>query len=265
MKRMLFVLLALAALQAGVSLACTSVTQIFATETPTPTHTPTQTATPTPTRTPTPTATSSPTPTNTPTATPEPEYGIVENADGTTEYADYKYGVKLTFPENWYVLTLFDEEALERLEVAEKKFRGSSIDMQAVYDSADSDSDRIIVLEYNPDHFEYNFTPNMYASVIINPIIPPLDIFLNEYEMVLTESEPVVKITYKDVQVNSQGNLYARVHFQLTGEDENLFKDQVFFALDDGIFYLSFYGQIAFDAEIEPVIEEIINSFVYLE
>ena len=263
MRKLLPIVLVLAAMQAIASLACTSVTRIFATETPTPTMTPTPTRMATATITPSPTQTNTPTPS--PTFTPEPEYAIVENADGTTEFSDYKYGVKLTFPENWYVLSLFGDEAFERLEVAEKKFRGSGINMQAVYNSADLDTDRMIVLEYNPDHFEYNFTPNMYASVIKEPEVPPLDVLLAGYVEVLMESDPAVNITYKDVQVNSQGNLYARIHFEWTGEEDDLFEDQVFFTLDDGVFYLSFYGQIAFDAEIEPAIEEITNSFVYLE
>ena len=266
MKKIFPVLLILATVQASISLSCTSVNNIFATETPTPTNTPTRTSTPTSTATSTvtqtPTQTNTPTPS--PTSTPEPEYEIVENADGTTEYIDYKYGFKITLPENWYALPLFGDESLVRLDMAKDKFRGSGISMQAVYESG-NDYDRVIVLEHNPDHFEDGFTPNMYVAVIEESEIPPLDTLLDGYEDVLKESDPTIKITRRDVLVNSEGNLYARKQYELSGENEGLFEDQIFFALDDGINYFSFYGQITHINEIEPAIDEIINSYIYLE
>ena len=71
-KRMISVLSVLVLVVAMVSMACdmSSVTNIWATQTPTPTFTPTPTLTPTPTFTPTETLT--PTPTFTPTATATP-------------------------------------------------------------------------------------------------------------------------------------------------------------------------------------------------
>ncbi|MBN2501497.1 MAG: hypothetical protein JXB38_12010 [Anaerolineales bacterium] len=266
MKRIFLVFLILSTVQASISLSCTSVTQIFATETPTPTNTPTRT--PTPTSTVTPTVTQTPTQTNTPTpsptSTPEPEFTAVENANGTTEYVDYKYGFKITFPENWYALPLFGDESLEWLDIAQDKFRGSGISMQAVYESG-NEYDRVIVLEYNPDHFEDGFTPNVYVAVIEESEIPPLDTLLDGYEDVLKESDPAIKINRRDVLVNSEGNLYARIQYELSGENKGLFEDQIFFALDDGINYFSFYGQIAYINEIESAIDEIINSYTYLE
>ncbi len=269
MKRALPILLLLAALQASISLSCTSVTNIFATETPTPTNTPTRTPTPTPTSTATATITPTPTQTNTPTPsptlTPEPEYAIIENSDGSTEYFDYKYSFEITFPENWYVISLFDDdEALARVDTVQDKFRGSGIDMQDVFESGD-DNDRIIVLEYNPDHFEDGFTPNVYVTVIEENGLPSLDRLLEGYAAVLETSTPPVKITYQDVLVNSKGNLYARIHYELAGDDQGLFEDQIFFTSDDGLILFSFYGQNPFSDEIEPAIVETINSFAFLE
>ena len=89
-------------LLAASSLACSNLTSLLATPTPTATLTPTPTNTPTATLTPTDTPTPTVTPTEAPTPTPPPTFGINSLGNGWIEYTDFDTGYRLQLPDTWY-------------------------------------------------------------------------------------------------------------------------------------------------------------------
>jgi hypothetical protein len=270
MKRAILVLLAMAALQAMVSLSCTSISQIFATETPTPTHTPTRTPTPTQTATPTvtQTPTSTETPTPSPTATPLPEYSVEAHANGASEYVDYEYGFRITFPKDWFVFPLFGEESLTLFELGQTKFEDSPVDVRDAFESADPDLFRLMILDYSPDHMdEGGFTPNAYLAVDASQVPPPMQEMLAGYEEKLHQELPDYEIMRNEVLENANGITYGRISFAPSRDLTSFYQDQIIFTLDqfDGVVFLTFMAQNSNREDIDAAIQEAADSFDFLD
>ena len=263
MKRIFLVLLGLAALQVSISLSCNSVTQIFATETPTPTNTPTRT--PTPTRTATPTITQTPTPTNTPTSsptpTPEPAYTVSKNPDGTTEYRDYTYNFQLAFPEGWLVLPLSGEDSAEIFRLAGEELGEAGIEAEELIESVDSDAFRLVAMDISIEGNEEDTYPNVNLSVEEDSNPPLLPWLIDLYAEAIPEVFPGLKVTGTDVLENANGNYYGIVETIPPVSWGDLVQIYIFFEVDNGILFLTFTTPTVLRETYLDVFQEIIDSF----
>jgi hypothetical protein len=266
MKKAILVLLAMAALLAVVSLSCTSVSQIFATETPTPTHTPTRTPTPTQTATPTvtQTPTSTETPTPSPTATPLPEYKVEEHADGTTDFLDFTYGFRVTFPQDWLVVPLSGESSAEWMAKAAKEMEASGFNIEEAFASVDPDTIRLIVMDNTPGHVSEGSYPNVNVSVKMGSR-PSLDFLVSLYVEALPETVPGLTVTNSEILENAAGLSYGRIDTQRPSDSEDVHQILILFGLDDGLVALTFSLTSSLQADYVMIVQEITDSFDYLE
>ena len=167
-KKGAFPFLAVLALVAGI-LACetSTVTNLFASPTPTSTDTPT----PTPTFTPTPTPTVTPTPTPTPTPVPT---GVEtqKQSDGSTLFTDYDNKYQLTLPEGWVVIPLTMEDFAAFAEQMAKENPQLADDLNALKDmNFDPDMFRGYALLADRNFITDNFITNLGITVLSDPTL----------------------------------------------------------------------------------------------
>ncbi len=266
MKKILLAFLAMIALLASLSLSCTSVTNIFATETPTPTNTPTKT--PTPTSTATATITLTPTPTNTPTptatATPLPDFEVEEHSDGSTDYISNEYGFTFTFPDGWYLIPLTGDMSADLTDSVADELEERGLDLGDVFDADYSDTFRLLALDYDPEHNKNGYTPNANLGIEEGDSYP-LTFFLDFYTEVLEEAFPGLKITNYEVLVSGRGIEYGRVDTILPADLDRAYQVQIFFQIDDGLAFMTFTTEQTETDVIEPAIQTVVESLDYLD
>jgi hypothetical protein len=153
-----------------VILACnaSTVTNLFATSTPTPTDTPTST----PTFTPSPTPTATPTPTQTPTPVPT-GINTQKQSDGTTFFTDYDNKFQLDFPPDWVVVPLDKENISLAINQAIKE-NPDLVDEIETVKNYDPDVYRVIAIYTNRDFLLNGHPPSIIISVFNDPTIGSL-------------------------------------------------------------------------------------------
>lgn len=162
----LILTLALPALACGTS----DISNLFATETPTPT----QTFTPSPTSTPsaTPTATQ----TQTPSPTPLPTGGETkEQADGTTLFIDYDNHFKVALPSGWFVLPLSSDDINKLMD----KMAEQNPDLKDTADAfkqLDPDVIRVIAINEDSKYISQGFSSNITITAIEDKMVSSLPI-----------------------------------------------------------------------------------------
>jgi hypothetical protein len=160
-KSILFILLTFALME---SLACNAVslTNLFATITPTPTNTPT--VTPTPTITPSPTPTNTPIPT--PTFTPIPT-GVKtdELSNGNTLFTDYDNKFQVELPSDWVIIPLKADDMAKILEKLSKE-NPDAANMAKALSDLDPDVIRVVALNKNPKYSVSGFVTNLNVTAI---------------------------------------------------------------------------------------------------
>jgi hypothetical protein len=151
----------LTALLALAILSCSSlgnVSNLFATDTPTPTHT----FTPSPTLTPSPTST----PTQTPSPSPTPTLSGVkaeEQPDGTTLITDYDNHYQYILPENWKV-AFTSQKDLQQAVQADASSDPELADMVEQYKNLDPDVFRLAAINVDRKYFDTSGTPTLLTT-----------------------------------------------------------------------------------------------------
>lgn len=150
----LVMVLALSALSCGVS----DVSNLFATETPTPT----QTFTPSPTFTPS----ATPTSTLTPTATPKPTgVSTEEQSDGSILFTDYDNQYQLSIPADWFVLPLGADDIAEIMDKVSEENPDLKESAEA-FKRLDPDVIRVIALHKDSKYMVNGFGTNLSVTAI---------------------------------------------------------------------------------------------------
>lgn len=166
-KKGLVYFLVFVSVVAAASLSCgvPDVSNLFATDTPTPTAT----FTPTPTFTPSPTPTS--TPTHTPTATPLPTgISTQELSDGSTLFIDYDNKYQLTLPEDWVIIPLVKEDLdimLEQLSEENPDFANAA----EAFKDLDSDVLRMAALNSKREYLIGGYASNITLAALEDPVL----------------------------------------------------------------------------------------------
>jgi hypothetical protein len=211
-RRIFFIfagILALAALScSGVS----GVSNLFATDTPTPTNT----FTPSPTVTPSPTSTPTQTPTLTPTPLPTGS-SMEDQADGSKLFIDYDNQFQVTLPEGWIILPLSSQDLADILESVSKE-NPDFKDAAAVL--KDLDPDVIRVMAFNKNH-KYNvngFTTNLIVMAINDKVMTtmPIDFVMGMLEESIKQQGGVLLSTDNNVTTNANDVEMGSFEFKRT-------------------------------------------------
>jgi hypothetical protein len=221
-KKGIFPFLAVFALVAGI-LACdtSTVTNLFASPTPTSTDIPT----PTPTFTPTPTPTATATPTMTPTPLPT-GVSTEKQADGSTLLTDYDNKFKLSIPANWVVIP-FDKENLSLAIDQASKENPELTDELSSLKGINTDIYRVFAIYANRNYLLNGNPPTMTISILTDPSVEslPLAFLSGQFEeglkgaggKILTQGVNEInnpngtEVEYIDLRQNitSQGVIYT--------------------------------------------------------
>lgn len=158
--------LALPALACGTS----DISNIFATETPTPT----QTFTPSPTFTPsaTPTATQ----TQTPSPTPAPSgVDTKEQTDGTTLFTDYDNHFQIALPSGWFVLPLSSDDIGDIMENMAEENPDLKDSAQA-FKQLDPDVIRVIAVPEETKYIQKGFATNLIVMALKDKLLSSMPV-----------------------------------------------------------------------------------------
>jgi len=201
-KGLLYLLFSVSALAAA-SLSCgvSDVSNLFATDTPTPTLT----FTPTLTSTPSPTATS--TPTRTPTSTPLPSGISTEKlSDGSTLFIDYDNRYQMTLPEEWVIIPIAKEDLEVVLEELGREDPDIAQAAQA-FKNLDSDVLRMAALNRNAEYLVGGYASNITVTAIDEPVfaVMPLSFITGALEESFTQQGIKVLTTGMNVIENASG------------------------------------------------------------
>jgi hypothetical protein len=164
-KRLLSALIFFVLLAATPACNASTITNLFATETPTSTSSPTVTSTPTITPSPTPTIT--PTPTQTPTPAPT-GVDAEKQADGSTLLIDYDNKYQLILPQDWIVVPI-TKQAISSAADAMAKENPELANMLEVIKDANPDLMRGVALYANKDYMYKGYPTYVNISVIDEP------------------------------------------------------------------------------------------------
>ena len=158
----IYIAVAFVLLFAMLACSASSVTNLFATPTPTPTNTPTITPSPTITSTPTPTET--PIPTLTPTPLPT-GVNIEKQTDNTVLLIDYDNQYKLTLPTNWTVIPLSGKDMAKMLDAFAEK-NPSMKDAADAFRNLDPKIIRAVALNNDKKYLANGFASNITIAVM---------------------------------------------------------------------------------------------------
>ncbi len=260
-RRIFFIfagILALAALScSGVS----GVSNLFATDTPTPTST----FTPSPTVTPSPTSTPTQTPTLTPTPLPTGS-SMEDQADGSKLFTDYDNQFQVNLPEGWVILPLSSKDLADILESAAEE-NPELKDTAAVL--KDLDPDVIRVMAFNKNH-KYNvsgFTTNLILMAIDDKVMTsmPMDFVMGMLEESIKQQGGVLLSTDNSVTTNANDVEIGSFEFKRTmptalGTNVPVRIKAVVFRSTDRLIMVQLTAPQQFGEELMPVMDQIIES-----
>jgi hypothetical protein len=168
-------ILALAVLSCS---GASSVSSLFATDTPTPTLT----FTPSPTLTPSPTSTPTLTPSPSPTAAPAGSK-TEKQADGSTLFTDFDNGYQVALPEGWIILPFSSEDMAQILQSMSDK-NPEFKEIADNFKNLDPDVIRVMALNLDPKYMQGGASPSFSVIAIDNKVMSsmPLDFVMGALE-----------------------------------------------------------------------------------
>ena len=261
-KLLLFVsILALAGISCGVS----NISNLFATETPTPTST----YTPTPTFTPSSTPTS--TPTNTHTATPLPTVAFTEEqADGSTMFVDYDNQYQLVIPEKWIVIPLSSEDIVDILEIVADE-NPDFKDIAKSFSQLDPDVIRIIALNDDTKYMFDGFSTNLTITAIEDKVMSSMsmDFVTGAVEESLKQQGTTVASGYQPASKNVNGVEIGILEFQqetptVTGARVKVQSKALVFQSNGKLIMVQLAVPQQFAGELIPVMDQIMESIMFI-
>jgi hypothetical protein len=259
--RILFIfagILTLAALScSGVS----SVSNLFATDTPTPTNT----FTPSPTITPSPTPTPTQTPTLTPTLLPTGS-SMEDQADGSKLFTDYDNQFKMKLPEGWIILPLSSQDLADIVESVSKE-NPDFKDAAAVLKDLDPDVIRVMAFNKNPKYNVNGFTTNLIVMAINDKVMTtmPMDFVMGMLEESVKQQDGVLLSTDNNLTTNANDVEIGSFEFKRTmptalGTNVPVRIKAIVFRSADRLVMVQLTAPQQFGEELMPVMDQIIES-----
>lgn len=225
-----------------VILSCSSlgnVSNLLATDTPTPTNT----FTPSPTLTPSPTSTMTQTPSSTPTPMPS---GVKadEQPDGTTLILDYDNHYQYILPENWKA-AFTSQKDLQQAVQADAGNDPESADMVEQYKNLDPDVFRLAALNIDRQYFDAAGTPTLLT--------------VNAYQDTIASTMPMAFVTamIEDQILTDARNTSWDVVNNGNGVEVGIVTGENTFSLDNETFVNVELIVIAFQANNKLIMIEI--------
>jgi hypothetical protein len=255
---MLAGILALAALSCS---SISSVSNLFAMDTPTPTNT----FTPSPTVTPSPTSTPTQTPTLTPTPLPTGS-SVEEKADGSKLFTDYDNQFQVDLPKGWVILPLSAADLADILENAAKENPELKETAKAMK-NLDPDVIRVMAFNKNSKYNVNGFTTNLIVTATENKVMTtmPMDFvigYLEDYiaqqggQQVSTKSS--VTTNANDVEIGTFD--YIQTTPTAIGTKVSVHVKAIVFRAGDKLITVQLTTPKQFTEELSPVMDQIQDS-----
>jgi hypothetical protein len=255
-------ILALAALScSGVA----DVSNLFATDTPTPTNT----FTPSPTVTPSPTATLTQTPS--PSATPALTGSKTdEQADGSTLFTDYDNKYQVLLPEGWMILPFSSKDMadiLQSLSATNPDFK----EMAENFKNLDPDVIRAMALNMDAKYRQGGASPSLSLIAIDNKVMSsmPMDFVIGSFEESITQqgaqlsAESTAITNSNDVEIGSF-NYVENIPMPAGGKIPVRYK-AIVFRSGDKMILVQLGTPEKFEEQILPIMEQITDSIELIE
>lgn len=250
-------ILALAALSCS---GASSVSNLFATDTPTPTNT----FTPSPTVTPSPTSTSTQTPTLTPTPLPTGS-SMEDQADGSKLFTDYDNQFQLTLPDGWIILPLSSKDLADILESASKE-NPDFKDAAAALKDLDPDVIRIMAFHKNHKYNVNGFTTNLIVMAVDDKVMTtmPMDFVMGTLEESIKQQGGVLLSTDNNVSTNANGVEIGSFEFKRTtptalGTNVPVRINAIVFRSADKLIMVQLTTPQQFGEELAPIMDQIVD------
>lgn len=258
-KRLLSALMFFFLLAATLACNATSITNIFATETPTPTNTPT--VTPTPSITPSPTPTVTPTPTQTPTPLPT-GVDTKKQPDGSTFFIDYDNKYQLTLPKDWVVVPI-SKDAIAKAADALAEENPEMAEIFSSLKDVDPNLLRCVAVYGNKDYVYKGYPTYVNISVIDEPSLTsmPLAFVSAVLEDGLQQSGAKI-ITNGVNEISNPNNVEVEYidmeqQFTMNGIKQTIDSRLVIFLANKKLIVVQMLTPQKFNKDIFPIINEI--------
>lgn len=256
----LITILALPALACGAS----DISNLFATETPTPT----QTFTPSPTFTPS----ATPTRTQTPSPTPAPTgVDTAEQADGTTLFIDYDNKYQIALPAAWFILPLSSEDITEILNNMSQKNPDLQESAKA-FQQLDPDVIRVIAISEESKYVHKGFATNLSVTSLKDTFLAtvPIAFFTGTMESQLEEGGATIIHGEDIVITNANGVEIGIVEFKQNAPTANganiaVQSRVLVFQVKGAMINIQLATPQQFAAELLPLLDAVADSIKLLK
>jgi hypothetical protein len=256
----LITIFALPALACGTS----DISNLFATETPTPT----QTFTPSPTSTPS----ATPTQTQTPSPTPVPTgVDTTKQADGTTLFTDYDNKYQIALPTGWFVIPLSADDIADILkEMAEEN--PDLQDSAKAFQQLDPDVIRVIAVSEESKYIYKGFSTNLTITAIREEFLAtvPIAFFTGAMESQLESGGATIIHSEEFLITNANGVEIGIVEFKqkaltATGVKIPVQARMLVFQVQGAMINVQLATPQQFAAELLPLLDAVVDSIKLLK
>jgi hypothetical protein len=262
--RVIFIFAGILALAALSCSSVTGVSNLFATDTPTPTNT----FTPSPTLTPSPTST----PTQTPSPSPTTELTgskTEDQADGSTLFTDYDNSYQVALPEGWTILPFSSEDMADILQSMSDK-NPEFKKMAENFKNLDSDVIRVMALNLDSKYMQMSASPSLSVIAIDNKVMSsmPLDFVMGALEESFKQQGG--KALSSNTLTNANGVEMGSFEYlqnvpSPTGENIQVHYKTILFRAGDKMLMVQLGTPKQFAEEFLPIMDQIKDSIKLLE
>lgn len=240
------------------------ISNLFATDTPTPT----QTFTPSPTFTPS----ATPTKTQTPSPTPAPTgVDTVEQTNGATLFIDYDNKYQVALPTGWFVLPLSSEDITEILNNVSEENPDLRETAEA-FRNLDPDVIRVIAISEESKYVHRGFATNLTVTALKDELLAtvPIAFFTGVMESEL-ESRGATIVHGEDIVItNANGVEIGIVEFKQnaptsTGANVAVQSRTLIFQVKGAMISIQLATPQQFAAELLPLLDAVADSIKLLK
>lgn len=265
-RRIFFIFAGILALAALSCSGASSVSNLFATDTPTPTNT----FTPSPTVTPSPTSTPTQTPTLTPTPLPTGS-SMEDQADGSKLFTDYDNQFQVNLPKGWVILPLSSADLADILESAAKENPELKETAKALK-NLDPDVIRVMAFNKNSKYNVNGFSTNLIVTATKDKVMTtmPMDFVLGYLEEYITQQGGQQVSTKSGVTTNANDVEIGTFEYIQTaptaiGTKVPVQIKAIVFRAGDKLITVQLTTPKQFAEELSPVMDQIKDSIKLIE